>query len=182
MWTWPWTSKKAFDAVVKARDELKTACEGLAESRLEYEKLSMRNHNRMVARARERDQAREEVNDLLAEREMQKEEVGQLTAEFHSLSEERDRLEMELAERTRYKLVATVSPSTQGVHQTPCVRFIIREKGDPKILCLSDVDGEPDVTEALATLKKIECGHMVIKQWGKEAADGGQDAECDSDE
>ena len=172
---WPWVSRRDYDAQSKAlrevmgvRDTLYDSVTALENEKMELEKRAMQNYNRMVGRKKERDQARKEVNELLAERD---EAVA-----------DRKKVAEQLAWHMQYELEATLSTSTQGVHQTPCMRFIIREKGDKKILCMSDVDGEPDVKAALATLQKIECGRMVVKQLRKEGADGGQDTARDDGE
>ena len=189
---WPWVSRRMYDSLYESYQDLEADRNACEASSLEYEKQAMLNHNRMVARQRERDKARDEVNDLLSEREtwvskekyahlekelthemntmakvigdrdQAKDELDSLTAEFHSLSEERDRLEMELAERTRYELEATVSESTQGVNRTPCFRFLIRERGHKKILAMSDVDGEKDRHAIRETLDKLERGTIQI--------------------
>ena len=155
---WPWISRKLYDSLYQSYQDLEADRNAFEKSSLEHEKQAMLNHNKMVARERERDQARDEVNDLLAER-------NQSIADLHHLEQRVDELEAELADRTRYELVAVVTPSTQGVHRTPCMRFVIREVGreedDP--LCVSDVNGLKDKAEALDVLNRLENCTITIK-------------------
>ena len=159
---WPWVSRRMYDSLYQSYQDLEADRNACEASSLEYEKQAMLNRNKMVARERERDEAKAELDSL--------------TAEFHSLSEERDRLEMGLADRTYYALEATVSESTQGVNRTPCYRFTIRDGDTQKLLAVSDVDGEETLAAARDTLNRLARGRMVVKEIDDDSQGG--DDEC----
>ena len=78
---------------------------------------------------------------------------------------ERDKCAQKYDDVTEFDLEVELSESTEGRDKVPCVRFVLREMGQKKILAVSDIDGEPTPEAMNETIRKISNGQIIRQIW-----------------